>query len=380
MRSNHMQYRTMPKSTDKLSALGLGCMRLPLTPEGKIDRDKALEMMHYAYNHGVNYYDTAWGYHEGESEPMLGEFISQIKRKQIYVATKLPCWLIKTREDMDSYLNQQLERLKTDYIDYYLLHALGNNSWENVHKLGVIDFLEEAKAQGKIRHIGFSFHDKYPVFKKIVEAYDWDFTQFMLNYLDTHYQAGISGYRFATQHNMGIISMEPLRGGKLVHPLPPEIKALWKKKGGGLSPLELALRWVWNLKGSTVLLSGMSNMEQLKQNIALADRFLADELSDKELNTYKFVRREYLKRIPIPCSECRYCMPCPFGVAIPANLGTYNEAIMFDNQARGAQEYRWFIPEANRADKCTQCGACLPKCPQHIDIPTHLNKISSYFA
>lgn len=375
-----MQYRTMPKSKDKLSSLGLGCMRLPQTADGKIDRDKALEMMHYALEHGVNYYDTAWGYHDGASEPMLGEFISQINRKQIFVATKLPCWLIKTREDMDSYLNQQLERLKTNYIDYYLLHALNKKSWKNVHKLGVIEFLEDAKAQGKIRHIGFSFHDKYPVFKKIVEAYAWDFTQFMLNYLDTHYQAGMNGYRIATQHNMGIISMEPLRGGKLVHPLPPEIEALWKKKGGGLSPLELALRWVWNLKGSTVLLSGMSNMEQLKENIALADRFHADELSDKDLKTYQLVRREYLKRIPIPCSECRYCMPCPFGVAIPANLGTYNEAVMFNNSERGKQEYQWFIPEANRAGKCTACGACLPKCPQHIDIPNELKKISSYFS
>lgn len=375
-----MQYRTMPKSQDKLSALGMGCMRLPMTSAAKIDREQTLQMMHYALEHGVNYFDTAWAYHDGASEPMLGEFISQIDRTKIFVATKLPCWLIKTRADMDSYLQQQLDRLQTDYIDYYLLHALNKNSWQNMHQLGILEFLEKAKAEGRIRHIGFSFHDKYPEFKKIVQAYPWDFAQFMLNYLDTHYQAGMNGYRLAMQHNMGIISMEPVRGGKLVHPLPPEIEALWKKKGEGLSPLELALRWVWNLPGCSVLLSGMSNLDQLKENVALADRFHAEELSDKQLKTYQLIRREYLKRIPIPCSECRYCMPCPNGVAIPTNFGSYNEAVMFANRERGLKEYQIFIPEASRADKCINCGICLSKCPQHIDIPTELEKVKSYFA
>lgn len=375
-----MRYRIMPQSSDRLSALGLGCMRLPLTQDSKIDRPAALDMFHYAVQHGVNYFDTAWGYHDGESEPMLGEFIRQIDRKSIYVATKLPAWLIKTREDMNHYLTQQLQRLNTEYIDYYLLHALNKRTWKNLKQLGIIEFLEQARAEGRIRYIGFSFHDDYPTFKKITEAYAWDFCQFMFNYLDTHYQAGRNGYNLAVKHNMGIIAMEPLRGGKLVHPIPPEITKLWDRSGDTYSMVERGVRWVWNLPGCTVLLSGMSNLEQLKENIALADRFGENELTDQELTLYKKVRREYIKRVPIPCTECRYCLPCPFGVAIPSCLGVYNEAVMFANKAQGLKEYNWFVPGDSQAGKCTQCGACLSKCPQHIQIPTELQKVHAYFS
>ncbi|HCX60562.1 MAG TPA: aldo/keto reductase, partial [Candidatus Cloacimonas sp.] len=288
-----MKYRKMPKSPERLSSLGFGCMRFPTDKDGNIDEAKSFAMLHEAYQAGVNYYDTAWGYHNSQSEPFLGRFLKQINRDKVYVATKLPCWLIKTREDMDDYLAKQLERLQTDHIDYYLLHALNKGSWKNVHNLGVLDFLLQAKAKGKIRRIGFSFHDDYATFSKIIRAFDWDFTQFMLNYLDTNYQAGLRGLRLAASRNIGIISMEPLRGGKLVSAMPDEVEEVWQKAGNKQSPLERALNWVWNLPECTVLLSGMSSVEQVTQNIKLANKSKAQILSEKELRVYGRARKAY---------------------------------------------------------------------------------------
>ena len=374
-----MQYRKMPKSPDSLSILGFGCMRFPTTSEGKIDEEKSLEMLRYAYKNGVNYYDSAWNYHDGESETFLGKFLQEVDRRKVFVATKLPCWAVKTRADMDDYLNKQLERLQTDYIDYYLLHALNRRSWSAIRKLGIIDFLEQAKATGKIRYAGFSFHDHYPVFSRIVRAYDWDFTQIMLNYLDTHEQAGIRGYKLALEKGLGIISMEPLRGGKLIEPIPAPVKKLWAKSHYNRQPIERALRWVWDLSGCTIVLSGMSTLDQVKENIDLANSYQVGGIDEEEEKLYKKVRREYIKRTVIPCTECRYCMPCPAGVAIPFVLGFYNEAFIFDDKDRHQREYLAFLPETMRADKCTHCGECLPKCPQKIQIPEEMEKIKNYF-
>ncbi len=374
-----MKYRQMPHSKDRLSALGLGLMRLPTLPSGSIDQDQSLEMMHYALDHGVNYFDTAWGYHDGESEPLLGKFLAGIDRQRVFAATKLPCWLIKTPSDLDEYLDKQLNRLQTDYIDYYLLHALNHNSWKSMLSFKALDWLDRARADGKIRHIGFSFHDKYPVFKKIAERYDWDFCQFMFNFLDTRYQAGMNGYKLAVARGMGIIAMEPVRGGKLVSPIPDSVNAIWAKSNKRWAPVERALRWVWNLPGCTVLLSGMSNLDQLKQNIALAGSAKANGLDERELKLYGQARLEYLRRIAIPCTECRYCLPCPHKVAIPGAFGIYNEAVMFDDRERHQKEYEIWLPEESRADKCVNCGACLPKCPQKIDIPKELAKVAKHF-
>jgi hypothetical protein len=374
-----MNYRKMPKSEDKLSVLGFGCMRFPTTKDGKIDEAQSLAMLHEAYRAGVNYYDTAWGYHDEGSEPFLGKFLSQIDRNKVFVATKLPCWLVKTRADMDDFLEKQLERLQTDHIDYYLLHALNKKTWKNVHELGVLDFLEQAKASGKIRYAGFSFHDDYDTFASIVEAWDWDFTQIMLNYLDTDYQAGLKGFRLAVSKNMGVISMEPLRGGKLVHHIPPEVEEVWESAKNTQSPVQRALSWVWDKPECTLLLSGMSTLEQVRQNIELSQKAEANVISEAEQSVYSKAREAYLARIPYLCSECRYCLPCPYGVNIPANLGQYAEALMFEDYKNSKAAFLSFIPEKMRANQCVECGECLSKCPQHIDIPKWMQTIKEFY-
>jgi len=355
-------------------------MRFPTLKDGKIDEKQSLEMLNYAYEHGVNYFDTAWPYHDGDSEPFVGKFLAGKPREKIYLATKLPSWLIKDPSDPAKYLDMQLERLQTDYIDYYLLHSLGKRSWQNLKKLGILSFLEKAKAAGKIRHIGFSFHDAYPVYRKIIDSFDWDFCQIMLNYLDTHYQAGFRGYELAVSRGIGVISMEPLRGGKLVAPIPAEVEAVWSKSQFHHKPHERALRWVWDLAGCTVLLSGMSNLEQVKQNIRLSSHARAESLTAREKSLYVKARRSYIKRIAIPCTECRYCMPCPHGVAIPFVFGHYNEAMIFGDHTRHKREYDTFLPAEARADKCVHCGECLPKCPRHIAIPDEMDKIKEFFS
>jgi len=375
-----MQYRTMPRSQDQISCLGFGCMRFPTDSSGNIEESTAFEMLNYAYQLGVNYFDTAWPYHNEQSEILIGKWLQQVDRDKVLLATKTPCWLIKSKDDFQKYLEKQLEKMQTDYIDYYLLHALNKGSWPAMQKLKVLDFMERAKADGLIRHIGFSFHDSYPVFKKITLAYEWDFCQIMLNYLDTHYQAGRNGYNLAVSRQMGVISMEPLRGGKLVSSLPPEVSRIWSLEKDRQTPLERALRWVWNLEGCQVLLSGMSSIDQVKENVRLADICMANTLSESQLKRYQQARREFIKRIPILCSECRYCLPCPAKVAIPYVIGTYNEAIMFNDRDRHKREYELFIPEPNRAGKCTNCGVCLTKCPQHIDIPKQMRLIRDYFS
>lgn len=374
-----MKYRKMPKSEDQLSILGFGCMRFPTDKDGNIDEAQSLAMLHEAYQAGVNYYDTAWGYHNEESEPFVGKFLSQIERDKVFVATKLPCWLVKTRADMDSFLEAQLSRLQTDHIDYYLLHALNKRSWNTVHELGVLDFLQQARASGKIRHIGFSFHDDYDTFAQIVQAWDWDFTQIMLNYLDTEYQAGLKGMRLAASKDMGIISMEPLRGGKLISPIPPEVEQVWESAGNTQTPLQRALSWVWDIPECTLLLSGMSTLQQVKENVALSKKAEPNILSDFQQSVYSNAREAYLARIPYLCSECRYCLPCPYGVDIPANLGQYAEGMMFGNKESSKEAYLSFIPEKSRADNCVQCGECLSKCPQQIDIPKWMQTIKEYY-
>jgi uncharacterized protein len=375
-----MQYRSMPGNRDKLSALGFGLMRLPVDKEQKINETETLQMLHYALEHGVNYFDTAWPYHGEQSEPILGKFLPGIDRNKVFVATKLPTWLIKTRQDMDDYLNRQLEKLQTAYIDYYLMHALSGNSWKKLKQLGAIDFLEQAKADGRIRHSGFSFHDKYPAFRYIVDSGRWEFCQIQHNFFDLYREAGVRGLNYAASKGLGLIIMEPLMGGKLAGNIPAEAERVWNRSEQRWSPAERALRFVWNYPQVQVVLSGMTHLEQMQENIRIASEAKPDSLSAKEIRLYKQVRQVYKNKMVVRCTGCGYCLPCPSKVGIPWALGTYNAAHIFGDKQRHKGEYNFFLPDENKADKCTKCGACLPKCPQKIDIPTELERVKDYFS
>jgi len=374
-----MQYRKMPGIKDRLSALGFGMMRLPVDKDNKIDESKTMAMLKFAFANGINYFDTAFPYHGGESEPLLGKFLQTIDRRKVFVATKLPTWLTKTRADMDEYLDKQLERLQTIYIDYYLLHALNGKRWKELKKLGVIDFLNQAKASGKIKHIGFSFHDKYPAFKSIIDTYNWEFCQIQHNFFDIRREAGKRGLEYAAGKGIGIIIMEPLLGGKLAGNIPIEAEKVWNKSKYLWTPAERALHFVWNYPQVQVVLSGMSTLQQMKENIAIASQAKPDSLSELELKLYEKVRKVYLNKMVVRCTGCGYCLPCPSKVGIPWALGIYNDAHIFGDKNRHKWEYNFFVPDDNKADKCTKCGACLPKCPQKIDIPNELGKVTAYF-
>jgi len=318
-----MLYRTMKKAALDLSMLGFGCMRLPLNESGQIDEDEATGMIRYAIDHGVNYIDTAYPYHNGESEPVVGRALAEGYREKVHLATKLPSWLIKSREEMDKYLDEQLARLRTDSIDFYLLHGLNEPFWENLSALGVTDFLDDAIADEQIRYAGFSFHDNTKVFKEIVKSYDWTFAQIQYNFMDEHYQAGTKGLKYAAKKGLGIVVMEPIRGGLLAKEL-PGISEIWKKADVQQTPAEWALRWVWNHPEVTVVLSGMSAPEQVRQNVDLTENGLPNSLTKAELTLFKNVKEELEKRIIIPCTGCKYCMPCPHGVSIPECFEYYN--------------------------------------------------------
>lgn len=264
-----MLYREYGQTHEKVSILGFGCMRFP-TIGNKIDEEKSTEMIQYALSKGVNYFDTAYTYHNGESESFVGKALEHC-RKDIFIATKLPSWLIKSREDMDKILNEQLTRLRTDYVDFYLVHALNKEYFSTLKDNGLFEFLDSIKESGKVRHIGFSFHDSLDVFKEIVDSYNWEFCQIQYNYLDTEYQAGTEGLEYAANKGLGVAIMEPLRGGKLANNIPEDIQALWNTATNKRNPVEWALKYLWNDSRISVVLSGMSNFSNIKDNIRYAE-------------------------------------------------------------------------------------------------------------
>lgn len=376
-----MQYRKFGPTNEMVSVLGFGCMRFPIIDgdSKKIKEDEATEMLRYAIDNGVNYVDTAYPYHGEMSEPFVGRALEDGYREKVYLATKLPSWLIKSREDMDKYLNEQLDKLKTDYIDFYLVHALNSNYWKNLKENGLFEFLDTIKKDGRVKYIGFSFHDKVDLFKEIVDYYDWTFCQIQYNFIDEDYQAGKEGLLYAAEKGLGIVIMEPLRGGKLVNNISNDIMDIWNSYEIKRTPVEWALRYIWNYPSVSTVLSGMSNLKQVKENIEFANKAKVNSLTEDELNIIYSARDKYKSKIKVDCTTCKYCMPCPSGVNIPSSFGLYNNAFMFEDVEGAKDLYHRFIKEENRASKCIECGVCEDSCPQHIKIIEKLIEVVDTF-
>jgi predicted aldo/keto reductase-like oxidoreductase len=372
----------MPRVKEEFSILGFGCMRLPVQG-GQIDEAAASRMMHTAIDKGINYVDTAWPYHGGQGESAVGRLLKGGLRDKVTLATKLPSWLVKTRQDMDTFLEKQLTALQTDHIDVYLLHSLAADRWENMMKLDALDFMEKARAAGKIRYIAFSFHDGLDCFRKIVDAYPWDLCQIQYNLLDENYQAGREGLKYASDKGIGVVIMEPLKGGNIAIPMPPELNEAAKKAGYSRSTLaDIGLRWVWNQPEVGLLLSGMSSEEQMNQNIESASRGLPNSLTPEELALVKAAKDLYTSKMRVPCTACAYCKPCPKGVEIPQCFSNLNNAAISGNWEAQKANYLYILADdrdGNKASACVECGLCETKCPQHIPIREKLKEVVAAF-
>lgn len=370
-----MQYRDFGKTGEKVSALGFGCMRLPTT-DGKmsrnIDEEEAKRIVRYGIDNGVNYIDTAFFYHGGKSESFVGRALQDGYRDKVLLATKSPFGGFKFGFEFNKILNTQLKRLQTDHIDMYLLHAASLKSWKNsALKLNLLEKLEKAKADGKIRYIGFSFHDDYEAFETILNGYDkWDFCQIQLNYVNTDYQAGTKGLEAAAKKGLGVIAMEPLLGGKLAAPTDNLLKALPQ----GVPPVQSALDFLWNRPEISLLLSGMSNFTQVKENIKYADESRICKLSQDDLNKFAQAKEVFEKSSKISCTGCTYCMPCPKGVNIPEIFLQYNHSTADLKEAKKSYD-----KINGKPDLCVKCGKCESVCPQQLNIIESLRETADFF-
>ena len=374
-----MQYRKFGNLGFEISTFGFGTMRLPLQKDtsdaARIDEAEAIAMIRAAVDSGVNYVDTAYPYHGGNSERLVAKALRDGYRDKVKLATKLPTWLVKTPADFDRLLDEQLGKLATDHIDFYLLHALDEERWDNLQKNGVFDFIARAKKSGKVRRIGFSFHDRLPVFRKIIDAYPWDMCQIQFNFLDIDYQAGEAGLRYAASRGIPVVVMEPLRGGNLVKNIPDEVRQAWDAAPVRHTPAEWAFRWVCNHPEVKVVLSGVSTMEQTMDTARILSGAFPDSMTPEELATVDRVREIYRRRIRVGCTGCRYCMPCPKGVDIPDVFQAYNNASLFDLPAETRRrQYANLERDQSDVSRCVRCGACEAKCPQHILIREKLRE------
>lgn len=375
-----MQYRTVPKNGDRLSALGFGAMRLP-TRMGRIDEERAIRQIRSAIDRGVNYIDTAYPYHNGESEKLLAKALADGYRERVFIADKLPPWLVKSREDMDHILDVQLKRLGTDHIDYYLLHTLDAKSWKKLCEMDVFSFLESARDAGKIKNIGFSFHGDRKTFKEIIDAWDWTFCQIQYNYLDEETQAGTEGLEYAAEKGLAVMIMEPLRGGMLARNVPAEVQTIFESSDAGRTPAGWGLRWIWDHPEVTVVLSGMNDEENITENIETCEEALPGAMTDAEHAVVAQVAASYKAKIQVNCTGCAYCMPCPFGVNIPQCFSLYNQYHMGGNRMMTRAFYILqligFDDHTSNATQCKNCGKCVKACPQGIAIPDEMKKVAS---
>ncbi len=363
------------KNKDELSILGFGCMRFPMKGSS-IDEPRTIAMIRDSIEKGVNYFDTAYFYHAGKSESLLGEALSGGYRERVKIATKLPPFMVSKLEGAKKIFENQLSKLKTDYIDYYLLHMLSDTAtFDRMVKIGVIEWMEQLKKEGTIRNIGFSFHGSKAEFEQLIKAYPWDFCQIQYNYLDENNQATRSGLELAYSLDIPVIVMEPLRGGKLVNNLPEEVIKEFKSHDPNSTPAEWALRWIWNHPEVTVILSGMSDENQVEENIKLASKMTPNSLTEEELTVFDRVRAILLEKTKVPCTGCGYCIPCPAGVNIPGCFSSYNDKYLLRDK-KSRIKYMQTLGVTSKkpafASLCTECGKCERHCPQNIQIRKEL--------
>lgn len=377
-----MKYRQFGRLDWQVSALGFGIMRLPTTEgeQSEILEEEAGAMVRHAVDNGVNYLDTAYNYHGGDSEAFLGRLLGDGLREKVRLATKLPCWKVEKTDDLDRFFDEQLQRLGTDCVDFYLLHSLQDDWWDRMKEVGYLDWAERQMADGRIRHLGFSFHDKPPLFKKIIDDYsNWTLAMVMYNYMDVEHQAGTEGVKYAADRGLAVVVMEPLRGGLLAQEPPDSVKQLFRNSSIRRTPADWSLQWLWDRPEVSCVVSGMSTMEQLRQNLESAGRSGIGSMSETEKRVLAEVRKEYRSKRSIPCTDCRYCLPCPEGVGIPWIFSYYNMSEMYRAPETAAKHYA-FLKEEERADSCTECGRCMEKCPQHIDIISALKEAHAHLS
>lgn len=378
-----MQYRQIKKTGDEISPLGYGAMRLPLK-NGKIDRQKATELIYHAIDNGVNFIDTAYLY--GDSESFLGEILQGEYKDKVKICTKLPTINVRKYEDMGKILDEQLNRLQRESIDYYLIHAVDLKAMNRLLKRDLIKFLNEARSAGKIKHIGFSYHGPKEEFPLLIDGYDWDVVMVQYNYFDENVQASVEGIEYAASKGMGVFVMEPLKGGILAGKMPKDAEAIFKEANPNKSTAQWAIEWVLNNRNITCVLSGMNSFEQLNENLEVAHKTTPMSMSFEDLETVELVKRVMRNSLKINCSTCGYCIPCPQGVNIPECLKIYNEKFLFGHEGffnEALMDYYQYVGgimgSSGNAGKCNGCGKCLRKCPQKLDIIKELEKVKKEF-
>lgn len=376
-----MKYRTFKKTGQEVSLLGFGSMRLPCSSEGgsKVNEAEAIKMIRTAIDNGINYVDTAYMYHDGASEVVVGKALKDGYREKVLLADKMPAWFAKQESDIEKLFDEQLKRLDVDCIDMYLVHNITVGIWKLVSKFNVLEFLEKKKEEGKIKHIGFSFHDDLSLFKEVIDAYPWDFCQIQLNYMDVAFQAGVEGLEYAAAKGIPVVIMEPLKGGKLVDALPPSVEKLWNEAEIKRSPAEWALRFVADFPNVLTILSGMHTMEQVEENMRIISDCEANSLTEKDQNLIKEVAFEYNRLIKHSCTACKYCLPCPVKIDIPLVINFYNEWFLYEKIDKVKNDYSNWISPKRGASACIDCKACEGHCPQHLPISDIMKEAKEIF-
>jgi hypothetical protein len=374
-----MKYRIFPKTGDPISLLGLGTMRMPSHGDGKLDHQESVRLIQRAIDLGVNYVDTAYMYHDGESEIVVGKALKEGYREKVFLADKMPVWLAKDEKEMKELFEEQFRRLNVEGIDFYLVHNITVPIWKRAKKYGLMNFLEEQQKKGRIRHVGFSFHDDVGFFEEVLKEYPWDFCQIQLNYMDRDFQAGVKGLKMAKEMGIPTMVMEPLKGGKLTDRVPDSVKRLWEGAQVKRTPAEWALRWVADFPEVVTILSGVHTMEQLEENIKILSEAEPNTLTEKEKRVIERVAAEYNQLIEYACTGCKYCLPCPVKLDIPTVIDLLNQHRLYEGNEKVQQDYDLWFGQERRASACVSCGQCEEKCPQSLPIIEIMKKASAIF-